>query len=150
MDSKRDLDSLDKEPFLAKKIKLEHELISEKINKNHPDINIPEHEIDKFLLIFNLLLETSLSKDETEVTDAEDGIQGIILTVGKSLLKLLKGNIESLKLPTPIKKSLKKLKSFLLVIGVNSDGSNKNNSDNGLRPETKGNETAARTSMQAS
>ena len=148
MDSKRDLDSLDKEPFLAKKIKLEHKLISEKINKNHPDINIPEHEIDKFLLIFSLLLETSLSKDETEVTDAEDGIQGIILTVGKSLLKLLKGNIESL--PTPIKKSLKKLKSFLLVIGVNSDGSNKNNSDNGLRPETKGNETAARTSMQAS
>ena len=148
MDSKRDLDSLDKEPFLAKKIKLEHKLISEKINKNHPDINIPEHEIDKFLLIFSLLLETSLSKDETEVTDAEDGIQGIILTVGKSLLKLLKGNIESLL--TPLKKSLKKLKSFLLVIGVNSDGSNKNNSDNGLRPETKGNETAARTSMQAS
>ena len=148
MDSKRDLDSLDKEPFLAKKIKLEHRLISEKINKNYPDINIPEHEIDKFLLIFSLLLETSLSKDETEVTDAENGIQGIILTVGKSLLKLLKGNIESL--PTPLKKSLKKLKSFLLVIGVNSDGSNKNNSNNVLRSETKGNETAARTSMQAS
>ena len=41
------------------------------------------------------MLET-LSKDETEATDAEDGIQDIILTVGKSLFKLLRGNIESL------------------------------------------------------
>ena len=44
-----------------------------------------------------MLVETSLS-NETEPTDAEDGVQDIILAVGSGLLKLLKGNIESLKL----------------------------------------------------
>ena len=51
MSSKRNSDSLDgadNEPFLAKNIRLEHKLISEKINKNHPDINIDEHKINNF------------------------------------------------------------------------------------------------------
>ena len=55
MSSKRNsnsLDGADNEPFLAKKIRLEHKLISEKNNKNHPDINIDEHETNKFLLMF--------------------------------------------------------------------------------------------------
>ena len=150
MDSKRDLDSLDEEPFLVKKIKLEHKLISDKIKKNHPDIDISEHEIHKFLLIFSSLLETSLRKDETEATDAKDGIQDINLTVGKSLLKLLKGNTELLKLPAPIKNSLKKLKSFLFLIDANSHGSNKDGSENGLRLETKTNETTATGGTQMS
>ena len=47
MSSKRNpnsLDGADNESFLAKKIRLEHKLISEKINKNHPDNNIDEHD----------------------------------------------------------------------------------------------------------
>ena len=57
MSSKRDLDSSDNESFLAKKIKLERKLISEKINKNYPDIvDISDHKVSKFLLIFNTAL----------------------------------------------------------------------------------------------
>ena len=150
MNSKRDIHNLDDGASLAKKIKLEHKLISDKIYKNHPDIDISEHEIHKFLLIFSLLLETSLNKDEIDSTDAEDGIQDIIVTVGQTLLKLLKGNIESLKLPAVIKNALKKLKRFLFLTEVNSDGSNKNGSENGLRSETKTNEatTTTASSMQ--
>ena len=60
------------------------------------------------MLIFNTLLENSLaekteSTDETESTDAEDRVQDVILMVGIGLLKLLKGNIESLKLPPVLK-----------------------------------------------
>ena len=118
MNSKRDSNSL-KDPnnvsSLAKKIKLEHKLISEKISKNQPDIDVHEHEIYKLLLIFNEILETSLN-DATDLTDSVDGIQDNILTVGKSLLKLLKGNIESLQLPGILKNALKRLKSFLFLI----------------------------------
>ena len=89
---------------LAKKIKLEHKLISEKISKNHTDIDIHEHEIYKFLLIFSEILETL--NDATDLTDY--GIQDNILMVGKSLLKLLTGNIESLQLPTILKNALKR------------------------------------------
>ena len=134
MNSKRNsnsLDGADNEPFLAKKISLEHKLISEK--KNHPDINIDEQEINKFVSVFNMLLETSLS-DETE---AEDGVQDIILAVGSGLLKLLKGNIESLKLPTDIKNALKKLKSFLFLIDNKVNGVDKNGCENSLGSETK-------------
>ena len=52
MSSKRDsngVESSDNEPFLAKGIRLEHKLISEKINENHLDINISPNEINKFL-----------------------------------------------------------------------------------------------------
>ena len=63
MSSKRDLDSSDDEPFLAKKVKLEHKLISEKISKYHPDIYISDHKVSKFLLIFNTLLENLLAEE---------------------------------------------------------------------------------------
>ena len=141
MNSKRDSHSL-KDPnnvlSLAKKIKLEHKLISEKISKNHPDIDVHEHEIYKFLLIFNEILETSLN-DATDLTDSVDGIQDNILTVGKSLLKLLKGNIESLQLPAILKNALKRLKSFHFLIDnkIEQDGSNKNDSKNSVKPETE-------------
>ena len=123
---------------LAKKIKLEHKSLSEKISKNHPDIDVHEHEIYKFLLIFNEILETSLN-NATGLTDSEDRIQGNILMVGKGLLKLLKGNIESLQLPTILENALKRLKSFLFLINnkIEQDGSNQNDSKNNVRPETE-------------
>ena len=61
MNSKRDSHSLKDSNnvlSLAKKIKLEHKLISEKISKNHPDIEVHVHEIHKFLLVFSEILET--------------------------------------------------------------------------------------------
>ena len=80
-----------------------------------------------------MLLETSLS-DETE---AEDGVQDIILAVGSGLLKLIQGNIESLKLPTVLKNALKMLKSFLFLIDNKVNGADKNGGKNSLRSETE-------------
>ena len=141
MSSKRDSNNLNdwnNISSLAKKIKLEHKLISEKISKNHPDIDLHEHEIYKFLLIFNEILETSLS-NATDLIDSEDGKQDNILTVGKGLLKLLRGNIESLQLPAILKSALKRLKSFLFLIDhkIEQDGLNKNDSKDSVRPETE-------------
>ena len=155
MSSKRDSNNLNDSSnvsSLAKKIKLEHKLISEKISKNHPDIDVHENEIYKFLLIFNEILETSLN-NATDLTDSEDGIQDNILTVGKGLLKLLKGNIESLLLPAILKNALKRLKCFLFLIDnkIEEDGSNKNDSKNSVRPETETiSKEASNSTMQTS
>ena len=81
-------------------------------------------------------METSLI-DETKPRYAEDGVQDIILAVGSGLLKLLKGNIESLKLPTDIKNALKMLKSFLFLIDDKVNGVDKNGGENSLGSETE-------------
>ena len=104
---------------ISKKIKLEQQLISESISKNYPDIDITDHEVNKFLLIFNLLLETSLNEERLLEVKTQDSIDGstedtIILVVTK-LISILKGNVESLKLPKIIKIRLKKLKIYLFL-----------------------------------
>ena len=62
---------------ISKKIKLEQKLISESISKNHPEIHIIDHEINKFLLIFNLLLET-LNEERLLEVKAQDSKGGPI------------------------------------------------------------------------
>ena len=58
MASKRSLDNIsENETDFSKKIKLEHKLISVTISNKHPEININDHKIQKFLLVFSLLLE---------------------------------------------------------------------------------------------
>ena len=44
------------------KIKLEHKLISVTISNKHPEIDIDDHEIQKFLLILNLLIKPESDK----------------------------------------------------------------------------------------
>ena len=120
---------------ISKKIKLEQKLISESISKNYPDIDITDHEVNKFLLIFNLLLETSLNEErllEIKPQDSEDGsIEDTIILVVTKLISILKGNVESLKLPKIIKIGLKKLKTYLFF----NDGKNKNDSKNSIGPK---------------
>lgn len=62
-----------------------------------------------------MLLETSLII-VTKLTDVEDRVKDIILAVDNGLLKPLKGNTESVKLPTFLKNTLKKSKCFLFLI----------------------------------
>ena len=117
---------------ISKKIKLEQKLISKSISKNYPDIGITDHEVDKFLLVFNLLLETSLNEErllEVKTQDSEDGsIEDTIILVVTKLISILKGNVQSLKLPKIIKVGLKKLKTYFFF---NND-KNKNDSENGV------------------
>ena len=105
MASKRSLNISENETDFSKKIKLEHKLMSVTISNKHPEINIDDHKIQMFLLIFNLLLEAELIKENTK--DGEDGIPDILITIATKLLELLCNNIDSLKLAKIIKSALK-------------------------------------------
>ena len=60
----------DSENQLRKKIKLEKQKILDKIKKMKGDIDISEHEVHKFLLIFHALVET-INSDQPQ--DENDG-----------------------------------------------------------------------------
>ena len=108
--AKRLLDLSNEESQLRKKIKLENELILDKLKDIHKEIGINEHKVEKFLLIFHTLMETVNSE---EVLDSTDGvITGAILKIVLRLSKLLKNNIDSLKFPGIFKIALKKIKSL--------------------------------------
>ena len=59
----------DSENQLRKKIKLENQKILEKIKEINEDIDISEHEVHKFLLIFDTLVEGINSQEAREETD---------------------------------------------------------------------------------
>ena len=55
--------------ILKRKIKLKHEKIISKIRETNEEIDISEHEVYKFLLIFHTLIETVNSVETEEETD---------------------------------------------------------------------------------
>ena len=132
MASKTSSITSENETFFSKQIKLKHKLISVTISNKHPEINVDDPEIQKFLLIFNLLLEVELNKENTE--DSEDRTPDILITIATKLLGLLHNNIDSLKLPKTIKDVLKKIKSFILR--GKKDGENQNDNENSAGSET--------------
>ena len=67
--------------------------------------------------------------------DTEDGVQDTILLTVTKLLSLLKGIIETLKLPKLLKIVLKKLKSILFL--TSNDGTYKDNIEDSIRSEKK-------------
>ena len=131
----------------SKKTKLEHKLISVTIGNKHPEIDIDDHEIQTFLLIFNLLLEAELNKDSLD-TDSEDRIPDILITVATKLLGLLHNHIDSLKLPKIIKDALRKLKSF--IVKDKKDGENKDDSKNSAGQETSSSEGEGKSEASSS
>ena len=99
---------------LRKKIKLQNQKIIEKVKEINEEIDINEHEVQKFLLIFHSLFEIVTFEQAIEETDGF--LNDTILTVVKIIADLLKNNIESLKLPAVLKTALKKLKSLFTKI----------------------------------
>ena len=100
----------DEENQVRKKIKLENDMIINKIKNSYKDIDINEHEVHKFLLIFHTLMEAVNSEEKLEETDGV--ITDTISLIVSKLRELLKRNINSLKLPTILKTALKKLKVY--------------------------------------
>ena len=100
--AKRLLDLSNEESELRKKIKLENEIILDKIKDINEEIDISEHEVENFLLIFHLLMET---------VNSEESLDSILKIVSK-ISQLLKNNIDSLKIPEIFKIALKKIKSL--------------------------------------
>ena len=54
------------ESQLRKKTKLENDIIIDKIKEHYAYIDISEHEVHKFLLIFHTLMETVNSEENLE------------------------------------------------------------------------------------
>ena len=96
-----------------KKVKVEHETISSIFRKKTPEIDIEEHELNRFLTIFNAVIESNLDDLKKEDLDSEDGFADIIKIVIVTLLKLISKNIETIDLPKKIKSGLEKLKRFI-------------------------------------
>ena len=95
--AKRLLDLSNEESHLRKRIKLENELILDKLKDIHEEIDNNDHEVEKFLLIFHSLMEIVNS---VEVLDNTGGIAtDTILKIILKLSELLKNNINLLKLP---------------------------------------------------
>ena len=99
---------------LRKKIKLLNDNIIERIKEIDDEIDINEHEVHKFLLIFHSLFEKVTSEETFEETDGI--LNDTILVVCNIIAGLLKNNIDSLKLPAILKTALKKFKN--LFVGV--------------------------------
>ena len=110
-DSKIDFKYDDEEDQLRKKIKLVKRKDS-KIKEIDQGINISEHEVQKFLLIFHTLMQTVNSEQEQEETDGV--VTDAILQIVIKITELLKNNIDSLNLPTVLKNALKKIKSLFI------------------------------------
>ena len=74
---------------LTKKIKLQQEKILLKIKETNEEIDIDEHEVYKFLLIFNTLIETINSQESLEETDGfvTDAILQIVNVISGLLKK---------------------------------------------------------------
>ena len=95
-----------------KKIKLENQKILEKIKEINEDIDISEHEVHKFLLIFHTLVETINSQESREETDGF--VTDTILQIVNIIAGLLKNNTDSLNIPAVLKSAIKKLKSLFI------------------------------------
>ena len=107
------------ESQLRKKIKLENDIIIDKIKEHYEDIDISEHEVQKFLLIFYTLMETVNSEESLEETDGVN-TDTFVLIISK-LSDLLRENIDSLKLPAILKSALKKIKNLFNVEKTKED-----------------------------
>ena len=111
-DSNSELNYGDSENQLRKKIKLENQKILDKIKEIEEDIDISEHEVHKFLLIFHTLVETVNSEQPQEETDGF--VTDAILQIVNTIAGLLKNNIDSQNIPAVLKSALKKLKSLFI------------------------------------
>ena len=90
---------------LRKKIKLENQKILDKIKEIGENIDISEHEVHKFLLIFHTLVETVNSEQPQEETDGF--VTDAILQIVNAIAGLLRNNIDSLNIPAALKSALK-------------------------------------------
>ena len=98
---------------LEKKIKQENEIILDKVKDIDKNININQHEVEKFLLIFHSLMQTV---DSEEGLDKPDGaVTDAILQMVLKISEPLKNNIDSLKSPEFLKLALKKIKSLFNI-----------------------------------
>ena len=106
------------ESQLRKKIKAEN-IIIDKIKEHYNNIDISEHEVHKFLLIFHTLMEAINSEENLEETDGV--ITDTFALIISKLSDLLMQNVDSLKLSAILKSALKKIKDLFNIEKTKED-----------------------------
>ena len=102
---------------LKKRIKVLNEQITDKILEFDENLEVDEHEVSKFLLIFARLAKTLTSNENPEQADETDGVVSDTISIICNLITdLLKNNIDQLSIPKPVKTSLKILKRIFKLI----------------------------------
>ena len=102
---------------LKKRIKVLNEQITDKILEFDENLEVDEHEVSKFLLIFARLAKTLTSNENPEQADETDGLVSDTISIICNLITdLLKNNIDQLSIPKPVKTSLKILKRIFKII----------------------------------
>ena len=110
----------DSENQLRKKMKLENQKIVERIKEIDENIDINEHEVHKYLLIFHILAETINSQESHQETDGL--VTDTIAQIVNIIAGLLKNNIDNLNLPAVLKSALKKLKGLFIQTKDKEEG----------------------------
>ena len=88
-----------------KKVKLEIDMILDKVVEMDKEIDISEHEMHKFLLIFHTFAESVNSDQPQEETDGF--VTDTILQIVNVIAGLLKNNIGCLNIPAVLRNTLK-------------------------------------------
>ena len=101
---------------LKKRIKVLNEQITDKILELDENLEVDNHEVSKFLLIFAQLAKTMTSEKSSEETDETDGIVSDTVSIICNLITDLLKNVDQLSIPKPVKTSLKILKRIFKII----------------------------------
>ena len=98
---------------LRKKIKIEHGFIISRAQRVNEDLDLTDHEVNKFLIIFHTLLDTIDINSEISEPEETDGIvTDIILQIVLKISSLIRQNVDSLPLPQVLKDALKVIKAL--------------------------------------
>ena len=98
---------------LRKKIKIEHDFIISRTKRVNEDLDLTDHEVNKFLVIFHTLLDTIDINSEISEPEETDGIvTDIILQIVLKISSLIRQNVDSLPLPQILKDALKVIKEL--------------------------------------
>ena len=102
---------------LNKKVKILNDKIANEILDLEENVEVDNHEVSKFLLIFAQLTKTMTSEKDSEQDDETDGIVSDTVSIICNLITdLLKNNTDQLSIPAPVKTSLKILKRIFKLI----------------------------------
>ena len=98
---------------LRKKIKIEHDFIISRAKRVNEELDLTDHEVNKFLIIFHTLLDTINLKVELSEPEETDGIvTDIILQIVLKISSLIRQNVDCLPLPQILKDTLKVIKEL--------------------------------------
>ena len=106
------------ESQVRKKIRFENDIVIDKIKERYEDIDISEHEVQKFLLIRSLM---EAINSEENLEEADGVVTDTFALIISKLIDPLKQDIDSLKLPAILRSALKKIKNVSKIEKTKKD-----------------------------